>query len=103
MGRKTRSQTLASQTCIEDFTDQGLLEHPDQEHCLFTDQDIKSLKSRRVFPDGVVFRPFDPTVKSDFASKTWVCFPELPFTLGFNYPFSALITEFFEVTGLSYF
>ncbi|KAF5771960.1 hypothetical protein HanXRQr2_Chr13g0571101 [Helianthus annuus] len=41
-------------------------------------------------------------MKSDVVSPTWVCFPALPFLLGYSYPFPDLIQRFFTFTGISY-
>ncbi|KAI3744711.1 hypothetical protein L1987_57802 [Smallanthus sonchifolius] len=104
MGKKmTRSTSSIIAETIEDFTDQGILDHSDPELCSFTDQDIKLLKSNNVFPQKTVFRSFDFRTKADLISKTWVCFHSYPFTLGLSYPFPPLITEFFKLTCLSYY
>ena len=46
--------------------------------------------------------PSDSQMQSDFISRTWVAFPEYPFTLGLKYPFTGIIAEFFAKTGISY-
>ena len=86
----------------EDFIDQGLIPATDEDQCLFKDSDIRVLKESGLLPAGAVIRPFDPKVKADFSSETWVCFFYYPFSIGLSYPFSPLIQEFFDVTGFSY-
>ena len=57
---------------------------------------------RIIFPIETKFRAFDPRMKADLSSPTWVCFYAFPFSLGLSYPFPSLISEFFEITGLAY-
>src|ERR1043166_8206530 len=69
--------------------------------CTFKDEDIQNIK--KYFPEGTVFRPFDPKIKCDAKSKTWICFPEFPFkNLHLSFPFPPFYQEFFRTTGLSY-
>ncbi|MFS7968854.1 hypothetical protein Hanom_Chr09g00802391 [Helianthus anomalus] len=67
---------------------QNLLMNPSSELCKFTDPEIEGLFT--CFPTETIFRPFDSSMKSDALSPTWVCFPALPFLLGYNYLFSDL-------------
>ncbi|KAF5797241.1 hypothetical protein HanPI659440_Chr08g0314551 [Helianthus annuus] len=62
--------------------------NPSSKICKFTDPEIESLFL--CFPPETVFRPFDPSVRSDAISPVWVCFPALPFLLGYSYPFPDL-------------
>ncbi|MFS7902565.1 hypothetical protein Hanom_Chr01g00012731 [Helianthus anomalus] len=61
---------------------------------MFTDPEIQNLKS--CFPLETIFRSFDPSVQSDTVSETWICFPALPFLLGFSYPFPSYTQSFLD-------
>ncbi|MFS7968640.1 hypothetical protein Hanom_Chr09g00799981 [Helianthus anomalus] len=41
-------------------------------------------------------------MKADLCSEKWVCFPFYPFSIGFTFPFSHLVNEFFNITKLAY-
>ena len=84
----------------DDFTDQWIISY--KETCSFSDDDIESLRLNGAFPPKAAFRPFNPLIQPNFISPTWVCFPELPFSLGLRYPFPGIVSEFFRVTGISY-
>ncbi|MFS7947185.1 hypothetical protein Hanom_Chr06g00545151 [Helianthus anomalus] len=47
--------------------------NPSLEICKFTNPEIKNLAP--CFPPETVFRPFDPSARSDAISRTWFCFP----------------------------
>jgi hypothetical protein len=99
MGKKmTRSR--ASISSPSDFFDQNIIVN--EELCTYGDLEIQSLFENESFPEGTEIRPYDPKVKSDFVSSTWVAFPDYPFSLGLKYPFTGLIAEFVEVTKISY-
>ena len=83
-----------------DFVDQKL--HVSDEVCSFTATDIENLMQKGVFPSGVEIMPSDSQLQSDFIFRTWVAFPEFPFSLGLKYPFPGIIAEFFAKTGISY-
>ena len=85
-----------------DFTDLEILEHDPKNDNALDDSQLDISKSGNRFPSSVIFLDFDPTLKSDRVSKTWVCFPEYPFNLGLSYPFPPLITEFFKITKLCF-
>jgi hypothetical protein len=87
---------------LRDFKAQNLFTNPGDEIYSFSDLEIAQLKSIGAFPPDTEIHPFDKNVHFDFYSKTWVCFLAFPFTLGLRYPFTPLISEFFQVTGLSY-
>ncbi|KAF5772522.1 hypothetical protein HanXRQr2_Chr13g0577991 [Helianthus annuus] len=55
-----------------------------------------------IFPEGTVFRPFDREIQSDMVSKECLCFNAFPFTLGLQFPFPDFITEFFNITKISF-
>jgi hypothetical protein len=97
MGKKI---TRANKRDDSDFVDQKLL--ASDEVCSFEATDIEDLLHKGVFPSGVEIMPPNSLLQSDFISRTWVAFPEFPFTLGLKYPFSGIIAEFFEKTGISY-
>ncbi|MFS7935697.1 hypothetical protein Hanom_Chr05g00406601 [Helianthus anomalus] len=65
---------------------QNLLINPSSELYKFTNPEIEGLFT--CFPPDTIFRPFDSSMKSDAVSPTWVCFPTLPFLLGYSNPFS---------------
>ena len=99
MGKKiTRSQSTKQDS--SDFVDQKLL--ASDEVCSFGAIHIENLIQKGVFPSGVEIMPSDSQLQSDFISRTWVAFPEYPFTLGLKYPFTGIIAEFFAKTGISY-
>lgn len=85
-----------------DFKDQLILDFSEEETCNFGNDEITGLRKSRVFPEGTVFRSFDPNTKADLMSSIWVCFLSYPFSIGMTYPFSKLVTDFFDVTGLAY-
>ncbi|MFS7945217.1 hypothetical protein Hanom_Chr06g00521601 [Helianthus anomalus] len=84
----TRSSPGKSQDMNGVPKSQNLLKNPSMEVCKFTDPEIDSLYT--CFPPGTIFRPFDSSIKSDSVSPIWVCFPALPFHLGYTYPFPNL-------------
>lgn len=84
------------------FQDLGILSFNDQNTNIFDDSKIELLELSKRFPANIVFHVFDPLLKADHVSETWVCFPEYPFTLGLSYPFPDLILDFFKLTGLSF-
>ena len=99
MGKKiTRSQS--NKQDVSDFVDQKLL--ASDEVCSIGVTDIEDLIQKGVFPSGVEIMPPNSQLQSDFISRTWVAFPEFPFTLGLKYPFTGIIAEFFARTGISY-
>ena len=100
MAAKTSQTSSSAAAYGDDFEDQALLTHPQEESCIFTDREIEHIK--RLFPSNAVFKPFDQHLRSDAISKTWVCFPAFPFQIGFSYPFPPLTTRFFNKTGLSF-
>jgi hypothetical protein len=50
----------------------------------------------------MIFRPFDASVPPDIFNNHWVCFPVIPFQIGFHYPFPDLTTSFFAQTRICY-
>ena len=99
MGKKiTRSNASISST--SDFIEQNILVN--EEPCSYGNLDIQSLFENGSFSEGIEIRPYDPKVKSDLVSPTWVAFPNYPFSLGLKYPFTGLIAELFETTKVSY-
>lgn len=48
------------------------------------------------------FKSFDALAQLDFVSPTWTSFHEYPFSLGMTFPFSSIVSKFFEITQLSY-
>ncbi|KAK9069355.1 hypothetical protein SSX86_011258 [Deinandra increscens subsp. villosa] len=104
MVKRTRSSSVApgAPATVGDFVDQGFIPVKSEESCRFTDIDVKDLKESGQFPSNAVFFPFDPRLKADWVSTTWVCFLLYPFQLGMSFPFPALVNDFFKVTGLSY-
>ena len=94
------TQSKASILPTLDFIEQNLLVN--DEPWSYGDADNHSLFENGAFPEGTEIRPYDPKVKSDLISPTWIAFPEYPFTLGLKYSFSGLIAEFFETTKISY-
>lgn len=85
-----------------DFKDQMILDFSEEETYNFGNAEITALRKTRFFPEGAVFRPFDPKTKADLMSSKWVYFLSYPFSIGMTYPFSDLVTDFFEITGLAY-
>ncbi|MFS7926280.1 hypothetical protein Hanom_Chr04g00295221 [Helianthus anomalus] len=59
---------------------QGIIKDSLKERCCFTDPKIDRI--HHCFPANTALKPFDPTAKSDFISKTWVAFPATPFLIG---------------------
>jgi hypothetical protein len=88
---KSKSTALVSQ---------DLLSKSHCKKCTFNDGCIKAVKE--CFPSGAIFRPFSSSAKSDSLNETWVCFPALPFDLGYTFPFPKLTSDFFEITQLCY-
>ncbi|KAJ0819360.1 hypothetical protein HanPSC8_Chr16g0695171 [Helianthus annuus] len=74
--------------------------NPSSEICKFIDPEIESLTL--CFPPKTVFQSFDPSVRSDAISPALVCFPALPFLIGYSYPFPDLTRRFFTLTRISY-
>ncbi|KAJ0761649.1 hypothetical protein HanOQP8_Chr04g0152361 [Helianthus annuus] len=79
---------------------QNLLKNPSTQLCRSTDLEIDRLNT--CFPPGTIFRPFDLSTKSDYVSPVWVCFPAIPFQIGYIYPFPEFSQRFFTLTGLCY-
>ncbi|KAJ0719349.1 hypothetical protein HanLR1_Chr08g0280731 [Helianthus annuus] len=79
---------------------QNLLKNPSTELCRFTDPEIDHLYT--CFTQGTTFRSFDSSTKSDSISPIWVCFPTIPFQIGYTYPFPDLTQRFFTLTGMCY-
>ncbi|KAF5795563.1 hypothetical protein HanRHA438_Chr08g0352611 [Helianthus annuus] len=79
---------------------QNLLKNPSTELCRFTDPEIDRLYT--CFTQGTTFRSFDSSTKSDSISPIWVCFPTIPFQIGYTYPFPDLTQRFFTLTGMCY-
>ena len=102
MTRRNSVSSLSSspREIVSELRSQNLLKDPVSEVCKFTDEEIKTISP--CFPKGTIFRPYDSQIKSDSVSSTWVCFPALPFLLGFSYPFPDLTATFFSFTGISY-
>ncbi|MFS7998467.1 hypothetical protein Hanom_Chr12g01154161 [Helianthus anomalus] len=73
-------------------------QEPSKEVCSFDNADIAALRASGAFPAGAIICLFDREVRSDFYSDDWVCFFAYPFLIGLQYPFSAFITHFFELT-----
>ncbi|KAJ0669035.1 hypothetical protein HanPI659440_Chr17g0696491 [Helianthus annuus] len=96
----TRSSSSKSQDTNSTPQSQDLLKNPSIKLCNFTDLEIDCLYT--YFPLGTIFRPFDSSTKSDSVSPIWVCFPAMPFQIGYTYPFPDLTQRFFTLTGLSY-
>ncbi|MFS7904270.1 hypothetical protein Hanom_Chr01g00034151 [Helianthus anomalus] len=74
--------------------------NPSTELCRFIDPEIDRLYT--CFPSGTIFFPFDASTKSDFVSPIWVCFPDIPFQIGYIYPFPEFTLRFFTLTGMCY-
>lgn len=70
--------------------------------CTFYDNSIEALSLLGTFPTSTVFKPFDVRIQPDFISSVWLCFPKYPLTLGLVYPFSRILSKFFEMTKISY-
>ncbi|KAJ0520311.1 hypothetical protein HanIR_Chr10g0457971 [Helianthus annuus] len=79
---------------------QGIIKDSANERCCFTDPQVDRIRHR--FPANTFFKPFDPTVLSDYISETWVAFPVTPFTIGYSYPFPQFTQSFFSLTDISY-
>ena len=91
--------SLSSSTNINDFIDTHVVSCPNI--CSFKDNDIENIKKH--FPPSTIFRAFDPKIRPDAKSETWIGFPEFPFKyLKLSFPFPPLIEEFFRTTQLSY-
>ncbi|KAL8199461.1 hypothetical protein R6Q57_013029 [Mikania cordata] len=61
-------------------------------------------KLSQAFPKETIFRRFDPALKADHSSPTWICFLGYPFSLGLSFPFPFLLRflSFFLITRLCY-
>ncbi|KAJ0482333.1 hypothetical protein HanRHA438_Chr13g0610681 [Helianthus annuus] len=99
MATRTHPQTGESS---ETFTQQNLLKNPEKEVCAFDNADTAALRASGAFPDNIVFRPFDRSIRSDVSSTDWICFPAYPFLLGLRYPFPEFMMQFFRTTGISF-
>ncbi|MFS8023645.1 hypothetical protein Hanom_Chr16g01453881 [Helianthus anomalus] len=99
MATRTRSQMA---DFVPTFHEQNLLKEPSKEVCSFDNADIAALRASGAFPAGAIIRPCDQEVRSDFCYDEWVCFFAYPFSIGLRYPFPAFISQFFDLTGLSY-
>lgn len=55
-----------SSSSVQDFIDQDLLYHPEQEICFFTDGDIGLARINNTSLDNTIFHPFNTKLKSDF-------------------------------------
>ena len=84
----------------DNFIDQKLFTY--SETCSFNNEDIRLLKSNEVFNVDMIFRPFDASIQQDVVSSSWICFHKYQFSLGLKYPFIGIISEFLEVTNISY-
>ncbi|MFS7948975.1 hypothetical protein Hanom_Chr06g00566101 [Helianthus anomalus] len=62
MAWQTRSSSSDS---VPTFMAQSLLQNPEREICTFDNAYITALRSSDIFPDGVIFRPFDRDLRSD--------------------------------------
>ena len=101
MGKKiSRSQTNIVASSLPDFTDQQILSS--EEPSSYTQDDITKLLQSDAYPEGVIIKGPDPSLKEDLISPNWIAFPEYPFTLGLTYPFPGIVSDFFAVTGLSF-
>ncbi|KAJ0715060.1 hypothetical protein HanPI659440_Chr13g0496761 [Helianthus annuus] len=96
----TKSSLGTSLEKDNSLNSQNLLMNLSLEICKFTDPEIENLAP--CFPPKTVFRPFDPSARSDVVSPVWFCFPALPFILGYSYPFPDLTQRFFTLTNISY-
>ncbi|MFS7917847.1 hypothetical protein Hanom_Chr03g00193971 [Helianthus anomalus] len=96
----TRSTPSKSQDTSDTPQNQNLLKNPSTKLCRFTNPEIDRLYT--CFPPGTVFRPFVSSTKSDCVSPVWVCFPAIPFQIGYTYPFLDLTQRFFTLTGPCY-
>ena len=99
MPRQTRSSSGDSAPI---FIQQNLLRELEKEACTFDSAHLSALKSSGIFPEGTVFRPFDREIRSDMVSSEWICFSAFPFTLGLQFPFPDFISEFFNITKISF-
>ena len=52
-------------------------------------------------PDEFQLRRANPKEQADWRSPGWVCFYEVAFIVGFRFPFSTLIRDFFPYFGIS--
>ncbi|KAJ0505876.1 hypothetical protein HanRHA438_Chr12g0560431 [Helianthus annuus] len=96
----TRSFPCTSPDKDNGLRTQNLLMNPLSEICKFTEPEITNLVP--CFQPETVFRPFDPSARSDAISPVWFCFPALPFILGFSYPFLDLTQRFFTLTCINH-
>ncbi|MFS7923981.1 hypothetical protein Hanom_Chr03g00267231 [Helianthus anomalus] len=65
-------KTRYHQRSLQTFIQQNLLKNPEKEICVFDNSDIASLRASDAFPDGMVFRPLDRSIRSDVSSANWV-------------------------------
>ncbi|KAF5785907.1 hypothetical protein HanXRQr2_Chr10g0434321 [Helianthus annuus] len=96
----TRSSPGTSPEKDNILMSQNLLMNPSSKICKFTDLENENLTP--YFPLETIFRPFDPSARSDAISMMWFCFAALSFILGYSYPFLDLTQRFFTLTGISY-
>ncbi|MFS7943444.1 hypothetical protein Hanom_Chr06g00500351 [Helianthus anomalus] len=99
MARQTRSSSGDS---APSFIHQNILQDPEKEICSFNSAHLSALKISGIFPKGTVFQSFDWEIRSDMVSNEWSCFNAFPFTLGLQFPFPDFITEFFNITKISF-
>ncbi|KAM0026312.1 hypothetical protein Hdeb2414_s0020g00556811 [Helianthus debilis subsp. tardiflorus] len=97
---KLRSSPAKDHQKDSPLKSQGIIKNSLKERCCFIDPEIDRI--RHCFPANTVFKPFDPTIRSDFVSETWVAFPVTPFSIGYSYPFPEFTKSFFSLTGISY-
>ncbi|KAF5774321.1 hypothetical protein HanRHA438_Chr13g0609571 [Helianthus annuus] len=99
MTRQTRSSSGDS---APTFIHQNILQDMEMEICSFDSAYLSALKTSGIFPEGMVFRPFDREIRLDMVSNEWLCFNAFPFTLGLRFPFPDFFTEFFHITKISF-
>ncbi|MFS8017103.1 hypothetical protein Hanom_Chr15g01376371 [Helianthus anomalus] len=49
-----------------------------------------------------MIRAFDPHSKANLVFDLWMCFLFYPFSIGFTFPFSPFVNEFFKATKICY-
>ncbi|KAJ0931299.1 hypothetical protein HanPSC8_Chr04g0160001 [Helianthus annuus] len=99
MARQTRSSSSDS---APSFIHKNILQDLEKEICSFDSAHLSTLKTSSIFLEGTVFRLFDREIRSDMGSKECLCFNSFPFTLGLQLPFPDFITEFFNITKISF-
>ncbi|MFS7916759.1 hypothetical protein Hanom_Chr03g00181111 [Helianthus anomalus] len=99
MARQTRSSSGDS---AHTFIHQNILQDLEKELCSFDSAHLSALKSSSIFLEEMVFQPYDREIRSDMVSNEWFFFNAFPFTLGLRFPFPDFITEFFQVTKISF-